>query len=72
MKVLKFLIFSFLSIFIAYKIIIYIKIDRCLDASGAWDYPQDICIKDKNISLDEVQCLSQKRTWDRNNKTCKQ
>ena len=72
MKILKFILLSFLSIFIAYKIVIYIKIDTCLDGGGAWDYPKDICVKDKDISLDEVQCLSKRGTWNRKNKNCTQ
>jgi hypothetical protein len=70
-KILKFLLLSFLLIFIIYKIIIYIKIDTCLDIGGAWDYPKNICITDKNISLNQIQCLSKKGTWDIKNKTCK-
>ncbi len=70
LKIIKLLLFSFVLIFIAYKIIIYIKIDTCLDSGGAWDYHKNICIKGENISLEQIQCLSKKGTWDAKNSIC--
>ena len=70
LKIIKFLLLSFVLILITYKIIIYIKIDACLDYGGAWDYHKKICIKGENISLDEIQCLSKKGTWDAKNSIC--
>ena len=69
-NILKYLLIIFVLILIAYEIMIFLTIDACLDLGGAWDYPKGQCVQDNNLSLIEIECLSNKGTWDNN--LCKQ
>jgi hypothetical protein len=57
---------------IAYdKIYNAVMVDMCLDKGFAWDYPQNKCIKDR-LSFQGIECLSKHKSWDEQNKICKQ
>jgi hypothetical protein len=43
----------------------------CLDKGFAWDYLQNKCIKDR-LSFQGIECLSKHKSWDEQNKICKQ
>ena len=53
-----------------YKIVTFFRIDSCLDNGGAWNYPKSMCVSDKNISKEEVECLSKHGNWNQENKIC--
>lgn len=66
MKILK-IIFLLLIIF---RIILFIRIDSCLDKGGAWNYPKDRCNTNINSSLNEIKCLSKRGNYNTNTQTC--
>ena len=71
-NILKYLLIIFVLIYIAYKVMIFLTIDACLDLGGAWDYPKNTCVQDNNLSLVRIECLSYKGTWDNDRQLCKQ
>ena len=59
-----------------FSVIIYniidnqLEIDKCLDRSGAWNYPKGFCVTDNNISIEEIKCLSKHGNWNQEKRLC--
>lgn len=70
MKILKVVLIILIALYLIYEIILFIKIDICLDRGGAWNYPKGFCVLDNNISINEIKCFSEKGNWDINNNIC--
>jgi len=71
MKKIMIILFLFLvGSWVLYKVIIFFKIDSCIDRGGAWDYVKNICNNDMNSSIKEIQCLSKRGTYDKETRTC--
>jgi len=70
MKFIKIFFLLLIAFFLIYKIILFFKIDSCLDKGGAWNYPKNICNTDSNSSLNEIQCLSQRGNYNIDTQIC--
>jgi len=69
-NILLSLFLLYIVILAIYKIVIFLKVDFCLDSGGAWDYHKSMCSNDENSSIKELQCLSNRGTYDNVTNKC--
>ncbi len=62
-NILLSLLLLYIVILVIYKIVVFLKVDFCLDSGGAWDYHKSMCSNDENNSIKELQCLSNRGTY---------
>lgn len=67
---IKIIFFLIILVYALYQIVIFFKIDVCLDKGGAWDYHNSICITDSNISLSVIKCISERGLWNSKKQIC--